>query len=797
MSNSNLVQTIVLATSLLLQLTSICFHSHATAGDVDLSFDPGSGVNGPVNAVAVQADGKVIIGGQFTSVRGLLRTNLARLNADGSGDPTFNTGAAPGWVSDVALQPDGKVLFSSHSYHTECDEFSCWDVYDFWVTRLNADGSVDSSFTPAAAAGSDAAYQAGSLAVQSDGKVLVGGDFWTMNGTNRSGIARLNSNGTLDTSFNPGTGIGSNGGYRVGVKSIVVQSDGKVLIGGDFTAFDGTNRHGVARLNANGSLDLTFDPGLVIGAQYPRVESVAVQSDGKILLGGYFTNVNGNCIIRVHSNGTLDNSFNTGTGAFGVVTSVAMQLDGKVIVGGYFASINGTNRGNGIARLNANGGLDLSFDSGTGPAGVASVALLTHGQIFIGGNFTAVNTSNCTSIARLNPDGSLDASFYPGRKLDSVASIVALPDGKVLVGGPLTFINGTNQYASARLNGDGSPDDTFSPNSFEPALGDVDLGVSYEPGSFDYITFTAVALQTDGKVLVAGVAVHYEYVTDGYLVFDGYFVTRHHADGSRDVSFTPALGNRFYAGAEVVHALAVQPDGKVIVGGYFHAINGTNRNAIARLHANGALDTNSALGIGGSYWDTVSALVVQPDGKVLVNGGFATAGGTNLGGIARLNADTSLDTSFNPTPGTYGGPIALQPDGKIIVGLNRLNAGGSLDGSFNTGTGANGSLRTVALQSDGKVLIGGDFTTVNGIVRPHVARLHGDVHLPLLSVAQANGLMVLSWPSAATGFEVQQNTNLNTANWTLPPETVTDDGVTKSIFVSLAPGNRFFRLFKP
>jgi uncharacterized delta-60 repeat protein len=465
-------------------------------------------------------------------------------------------------------------------------------------------------------------------------------------------------------------------------------------------------------------------------------------------------------------------------------------------VGGYFVSINGTNRGNGIARLNANGGLDLSFDSGTGPASVAAVALLTNGQIFIGGNFTAINTSNCTSIARLNSDGSLDGSFYPGRKLDAVASIVALPDGKVLVGGPLTFINGTNQYASARLNADGSLDATFSPTSFNPALGDVDLGLSSEPGSFDYLTFTAVALQTDGKVLVAGVAVHYEHVDDGYLVFDGYFVTRHHANGSRDVSFAPVLGNRLYSGAEVVHALAVQPDGKVIVGGYFHAINGTNRNAIARLNANGTLDPNSGLGIGGSAWDSVSALAVQPDGKVLVNGAFATSGGSSLGGIARLTADTSLDPSFNPTPGTYGGPIALQPDGKIMVGLNRRNADGSLDPSFDPGTGANGSIRTVALQSDGNVLIGGDFTTVNGVVRPYVARLFGD-SAPSLNIAQSNAVMIVSWPSPLTGFVLQQNTNLSSPHWNTPSETVTDNGTTKSISVSPTPGNRYFRLFKP
>jgi len=136
---------------------------------------------------------------------------------------------------------------------------------------------------------------------------------------------------------------------------------------------------------------------------------------------------------------------------------------------------------------------------------------------------------------------------------------------------------------------------------------------------------------------------------------------------------------------------------------------------IARLNAIGTLDTNSALGIGGSYGDSVAALAAQPDGKVLVSGGFATVNGTNHGGIARLNPDTSLDLSFNPVPGMFGGPIALQPDGKVIVALSRLNSNGSLDTSFDAGSGANGSIRAIALQPDGKVLIGGDFTSVNGV----------------------------------------------------------------------------------
>src|SRR5947209_18778926 len=124
MKKSNLVRTIILAGSLLLQLNTFCFHSRGAAGDVDLSFDPGSGVNGTVNAVVVQPNGKVIIGGEFTTVKGLARSGIARLNSDGSGDPTFNPRIeANGNVLSVALQADGKVLVGSGG-----------------IVRLNSDG---------------------------------------------------------------------------------------------------------------------------------------------------------------------------------------------------------------------------------------------------------------------------------------------------------------------------------------------------------------------------------------------------------------------------------------------------------------------------------------------------------------------------------------------------------------------------------------------------------------------------------------------------------------------------------
>ncbi len=680
MKKSHSVRTIILAGSLLLQLSTLCFHSRGAAGDVDLSFDPGSGVNGPVDAVVVQPDGKVIIAGLFTTVKGLLRTNIARLNADGSGDATFNPVRAYNPVYALALQSDGKVLASGQFLET-CDDWGCY--YPTAVVRLNADGSRDTSFVPANSEGVVA------LAVQPDGKVLVGHDY---------GIARLNSDGSQDSSFNQGGGANGN------VFSVALQPDGKVLIGGLFSTFGGTNRNGIARLNANGSLDASFDPGTELKFfdeyPYPRVESIVVQSDGKVLVAGYFTNLNGNSIARFNSNGSLDSSFNSGTGANGVVSSVVLQSGGKVLLGGYFSVINGASR-NRIARLNADGSLDSSFNPGI-DAGVDSIIVQSDGKLFINGLFTTVNGTKRNRMARLNADGSLDGCFDPGAGVESpVFSIAVQPDGRVLVGnelmtggifaqrvGVFTFVNGTNRYVSARLNADGSLDNAFIRSTlFSPNLAVVDqyddcLGGNYS--CVKAIVPAAVLVQADGKVLIGG---HVQTTVSGDEVFfqsTRYFLARFNATGSLDTSFEPAIENPSQTGH--IDALAVQPDGKVIVGGTFYSIKGTNRIGIARLNADGTLDTGFNPGTGANW---ASSIALQPDGKVLIGGWFTAVNGTNRSGIARLNAN------------------------------------GSLDGSFNPGTGVSGSsVSSIALQPDGKVLIGGSFTTVNGTNRNHIARLN-------------------------------------------------------------------------
>jgi len=363
---------------------------------------------------------------------------------DGSNDLTFNVGEfiqgykANGGVSGIALQPDGKVLIGG-------DFTTVNGTPSDRIARLNSDGSLDSSFNP----GTGANFTIFNFALQSDGKILIVGDFFVYNGTARGRIARLNADGSLDTSFNPDTGADSR------IWSLVIQPDGKILIVGAFNSYDGVAINRIARLNTDGSLDTSFNPGT--GANN-IVQSLALQPDGKILIGGLFTSYNGtviNRIARLNSNGSLDTSFNPGTGANDIVQTLALQPDGKILIGGDFSSYNGTTIIR-SARLNADGSLDTSFNPGTGANNrISTFALQPDGKILIGGLFNSYNGTTINRIARLSADGSLDTSFNPGSgPLGTVRTLVLQPDDKILVGGSFASYDGVSRNGVSRLLND-------------------------------------------------------------------------------------------------------------------------------------------------------------------------------------------------------------------------------------------------------------------------------------------------------------------------------------------------------
>ncbi|MBX2927531.1 MAG: T9SS type A sorting domain-containing protein [Saprospiraceae bacterium] len=361
---------------------------HAQPGSLDTSFDPGSGANNTVFAMTVQPDGKILIGGRFTSYNGAPRNYIARLNADGSLDAGFDPGSgANSLVYAIAVQPDGKILiggiFTSYNGAPRNG-----------IARLNSDGSLDTGFGP----GSGANDWVWAMAVQPDGKILIGGLFTSYNGAPRNRIARLNADGSLDTDFDPGSGATSD------VQVFAVLPAGKILIGGGFTTYNGAPRNRIARLNSDGSLDTSFGPG---NGANNSLYIIALQPDGKILIGGFFSTYNGaprNRIARLNSDGSLDTGFDPGAGADSGVAIIAAQPDGRILIGGDFTSYNETAR-NYIARLNSDGSLDTGFDPGTGADGaVLDMAVQPDAKILIGGAFTNYNGVLRNQIARLNGD---------------------------------------------------------------------------------------------------------------------------------------------------------------------------------------------------------------------------------------------------------------------------------------------------------------------------------------------------------------------------------------------------------
>ncbi len=384
----------------------------AQAQAVD-TFDPGS--NGYIYAVAVQPDGKILIGGDFTLLgcpgncgpTAIARNGIARLNVDGTVDATFNPGVDRG-VNAIVVQPDGKIVIGGYFFNVGGGTGTATPRK--YLARFNANGTVDPGFDP----GTNMNGSILAMALQPDGKILVGGNFYAgLAGGVRYYFGRLNADGSLDAGFAPGVdGI---------VQTIAVQGDGKILLGGLFThaggEFGDTERNRITRFNANGTLDTLFNPGAD-----QRVDTIAVQADGKILVGGNFTGLGGGTgttprfhIGRLNSDGTVDQDFNPGAN-FPVYT-IAAQADGRILVGGSFTTLGGGGSGatprNFIGRLNVDGSLD-PFNPGA-QSNVQGLAVQLDGNVLAVGTFQGLGAGTGTTVRR-----------YIGRLLNSDPALQSL-----------------------------------------------------------------------------------------------------------------------------------------------------------------------------------------------------------------------------------------------------------------------------------------------------------------------------------------------------------------------------------
>jgi len=385
---------------------------------------------------------------------------------------------------------------------------------------------------------------------------------------------------------------------------------------------------------------------------------------------------------------------------------------------------------------------DGFFASGEIAGPVRAVVAQPDGKVVIGGGFTNVSGFPTLRVARLNPDGSVDTTFYAGiaggggAAQPSVDALAVQPDGKILIGGQFSSVDGTIRNNVARLNIDGSLDTSFSSDHQGPNA-----------------KVNALALQPDGRILIGGRFNRVGDAARGRLA-------RLNVDGSLDRGFAEGR-----AGAEAtVSDIALQPDGKVLVAGYFRKFNSsekTNRSRIARVNSDGSLDLGFAEGLSGAGGKT-SALALQSDGKVVVGGDFSTMNGLARANIARLNENGTIDSAFAPGLSGANDEVAaaiVQDDGKLLLGgkftsvhssamhrLARLDASGALDAHFIGEPGADAYVSAFGRQADGKILVAGDFTRINGVPRQRVARLGPDLpdtERPTIELLGENPLSVI------------------------------------------------------
>jgi uncharacterized delta-60 repeat protein len=665
-----------------------------------------------VYSLAVQADGKLLVGGFFTWLGGQQRQNIGRLNTpdpatqnlsrDSSTLTWLRGGASPevwrttfdastngtdwislgtgsripgGWqLTNAALPPGGTIRARGYVTGGQYNA-SSW----FVETMI---GPPVISFNPYSATNN--ARTTASFSAFAGGTEPLRYQWF------KDGVA-LADGGNLGGATTPTLSVSNllkadEGGYRV----VVTNAQGSVTSQvATLTVTDpwitGQPASQIGSLGESVTFSVTAVGTAPLGYQWWKDGVALGQGTGAALTltnlqlsdgGNYWAAVSSpygsltsSVAVLTVNTAALDRGFNLANlGAdydSPSVSSLAVQADGKLLVGGYFTTLGGQPR-HYIGRLNADGTLDSAFNPGAGGSysTVSSLAVQSDGKILLVGGFSTLGGQTRFGIGRLNADGTLDGAFNPGAS-SWVKSLAVQADGKILVGGEFTTLGGQTRSYIGRVNADGTVDSGFNPGASGPVV-------------------WPMAAQADGRILVGGY-----FTTLGGQSRSG--IGRLNADGTLDSGFNPGAGGVY----PFVHSLAVQADGKILVGGLFTTLGGQPRNHLARLNANGIVDSGFNPGAGGGEYPSVYSLAVQADGKILVGGEFTTLGGQPRTNIARLNADGTLDGDFNP--GASLGPCP----------------------------GTSGpSVSSLAVQADGKILVGGSFTTLGGQPRTSIARFN-------------------------------------------------------------------------
>lgn len=617
------------------------------AWNLDLETDLGAG---PVKALLALPDGGFYVTGEFVSVNGTRRPRIARINPDGSPNTSFVPPEIDGPVLKLAVQRDGKVVIGGTFTQVGL-------VSRPKLARLNADGSVDFSFAPVLT--NSGALNA--IGVQEDGRIVIAiGNI----------IARYHPDGSRDTTYN----MFANGG----IYDLAIQRDGKLLVVGFFDFVNDVRRTSLARLLPDGSLDRGFESNLL--QQSPH--AVAVQADGRIVIASQLSLTPNpslrSSVFRLTSTGAIDTTFNPqlSNTVVGLYHAVAIDSSDRIVLGGQIGFH--TADAGFVARLLPNGAVDSSFQPPATPAPVLAIAVSrtstgTADRVLLGGTFQRADNAAVTGFAALDGNGNLDSRINLNlRRPGLVRAIAQLPSGKFLIGGRFSFLrNVPVPPGLVRVNSDGTLDRTF--NAQRPG---ADTGIDGFVG--------AIAALPDGRIAAGGLFTDFNRAGKKNLVLL-------RADGEVDTSFSPTAGPD-----GSVSAIAALPGGRLAIGGAFTTFANTPRGNLAVVKLDGSFDpafTQQGAGFGAP----VNALALQRDGKLLVGGRFTRYGTTTITGIARLNVDGSLDNAFHQAIGGEAGgfdksvyALLVQKDDKIVAGgdftifnrrlaagIVRLNASGS------------------------------------------------------------------------------------------------------------------------
>ncbi|MBK0369436.1 calcium-binding protein [Flavobacterium agrisoli] len=665
-------------------------------GQIDASFLSGSGFNENVYCMLPLSNGHTLIGGNFTTYNGKTVSKLVKIDANGNLDESFSTklgDIVKGIIYSLAEDNEGKIIIVG-----SFDKINTTSINR--VARLLPDGTLDTSFL----IGKGASLLTKAIAIQPDNKILLGGNFDTFSGESKSKLVRLHSDGTIDNSFTIGTG------FNEEVEDLVIQPDGKILVGGNFTTYNNIAANKIIRLNIDGTIDNSFASGS--GFDKGIVYKIALDGNGNILVGGSFNgNYDGikvNRLLMLQDNGKIKSEFDIADGPSAALSDIAHDQNGFWYLGGNFTTYDGLNQGR-VTKINEFGALEdgyLTPNVGFNLP-VYRVLPLPDKKVLVGGSFKKFNGTSTTSLVCLEEDGTMDSNFNAKTSgVDNVVrAMLQLPDEKILVGGAFKTYNGVNVGRIVAINADGT----------------LDNSIHFGTGFNNHVY--CIARQSDGKFIIGGNFTSFNNEAANHII-------RLNSDGSRDTSFN-CLGTD-----KIIEEILIQPDGKIIVVGRFGTFNDATSSRMVRLNENGSTDTSFNVGTG--FGNNIYAAALQPDGKIIVGGSFTTYMGFNQKKIARLNSDGSLDASFSIGAGFSKGDlrsIILQKDGKIVVGgtftgtysskevsrLLRLKSDGKIDESFSANL--NGTLYTMAFTADNKLMIGGNFNSVSGKAKHRIARL--------------------------------------------------------------------------